>query len=339
MNRRRTLEYGFSAVLVAVIVALLSLQVLGRGTDPEPAPWPVAPAGKVKLGVTTLALAANSADAWTPEDLAEVNAFEQDARQHADIVMWFADWEHSGFDPAQARAVAERGSVPEISWEPWDSTIAPREPQPAYTLASIIRGDHDDSIREFARGVAGYGDPIRLRFAQEMNGDAYPWAESRNGNRPGEFAAAWRHVHRIFAEEGATNVTWIWSPVAGTIADSDYPGDPYVDVVGLSGFNGGTELFSKRWRTFAEAFSGPLDRLAEIAPGKPVALTEIASAEQGGSKAEWIRGMFDEIRARPEIEAVTWFNLRKETDWRIESSRAAQEAFAEGAAALRAASR
>ncbi len=334
--------YLLSAALVAVIFALLALQVLGPWSDgesPAPRPWPVVQTSGVAIGVTTLSLARNSFSAWRPDDLSEVNAFEQHARLHADIVMWFVDWEHGRFDAAQARAVAERGSIPEISWEPWDSRAGLRRRQPAYTLESIIEGRHDAYIRSFAEAARRYGGPLRLRFAQEMNGRRYPWAESANGNGRGEFVKAWRHVHAVFADLGATNVTWIWSPVAGTISAREYPGSSEVDVVGLSGFNGGTLVFSKRWRPFAEAFGPPLDAIHALAPDKPVALTEIASAERGGDKAEWIRDMFAEVRRRPYIRAVVWFNLRKEADWRIESTPAAQAAFAAGAASLRSVSR
>jgi beta-mannanase len=342
MKWRELRGYLLSAALVLVIVALLALQVIAPWRDdqsPGPEPWPISENDGVAIGVTTLSLARNAFRPWRTDDLSEVNAFEQDARLHADIVMWFLDWERGTFAPAQARAVAERGSTPEISWEPWDSRIAPRVPQPAYALERIIEGRHDAYIRSFAEAVRRYGRPLRLRFAQEMNGGAYPWSEAQNGNARGEFVKAWRHVHRIFTSAGASNVTWIWSPVAGTIHEGQYPGSRYVDIVGLSGFNGGTTLFAKRWRSFEEAFGPPLDAIRALAADKPVALTEIASAEQGGSKSRWIDGMFAGVRRRPYIRAVVWFNLRKETDWRIESSPEARAAFAAGAATVRSVSR
>jgi hypothetical protein len=40
--------------------------------------------------------------------------------------------------------------------------------------------------------------------------------------------------------------------------------------------------------------------------------------------------MFGEIQRRPYIRSIVWFNLRKEADWRIESSRSAERAFAAG---------
>jgi hypothetical protein len=330
---RRALLTG--ALLLAV-AGLLALQVRGPwGADKPPAaprPWPIAAEKpRVGLGVTTLALARNAYRPWEPADLREVDAFEHSARRHAGIVMWFADWAHNRhFNARQARAVAARGSVPEITWEPWDAFGEVE--QPDFRLARIIAGDHDDYIRRWAREIADYGDPVRIRFAQEMNGRWYPWCERANGNRRGEFVRAWRHVHAIFAAEGATNVVWVWAPVAGSVRAGLFPGADQVDVVGVSGFNGGSILFRREWRSFARAFGPTLDFVHALDPAAPVELAEIASTEVGGSKAAWISGMFEKIDRRPYIDAVVWFNLDKETDWRIESSASARRAFADGIA-------
>ena len=131
--------------------------------------------------------------------------------------------------------------MPEITWEPWDYTQGIYGRRPSYNLQSIVDGAHDAYIRSWARGLASYGKPVRLRFAQEMNGNWYPWSVGAYGNSSGEFVAAWRHVHDLVRAAGATNVLWVWSPVAlaGTITAEQYPGDDYVDIVGLSPFNGG----------------------------------------------------------------------------------------------------
>ena len=76
------------------------------------------------------------------------------------------------------------------------------------------------------------------------------------------------------------------------------------------------------------AFGPSLDFLHGLGRRKPIELSEVGSTEQGGSKAAWIRGMFDELGGARTSGRVVWFNLRKEADWRIESSRSAQRAFA-----------
>jgi beta-mannanase len=323
-----------SCALLLAIAALVALQVTRPWTDSAPQPWPRPAAGdppRVELGVTTPALAADSARPWRLGDLEQVDAFERDARRHADIVMWFADWAHvPNFDAQQAATVAARGSVPEISWEPWDSTRPLGAPQPGFRLSSIIDGAHDAYIERWAREMAAYRRPVLLRFAQEMNGRWYPWAEAANGNRPGQFVAAWRHVHAIFDRAGASNVRWVWSPVDGDVRPEQYPGAGLVDVVGLSGFVASERVFGSPWRSFATAFGPSLDAVHALAPGKPVSLAEVAAAQTGGDKAAWIAQMFQEIERRPYIRSIVWFNVRKEADWRIESSLAAQRAFAAG---------
>lgn len=333
--RQSTGKLGATLAAATVIGLALSnpLPVLG----PEPVEaravpaWPVrtsAPGGPV-VGVTTAALAENSTVAWRTGDLNQVNAFEQAVRGHAGIVQWFADWAHNPHvDVAQLAAVAARGSIPQISWEPWDYTRGLNRPQPAFRLSTITAGRHDGYIRTWARELAAYGQPVLLRFAHEMNGTWYPWAQASNGNHRGDYRRAWRHVHAIFQAEGATNVKWIWSPVAKTLDNLDYPGDDVVDEVGLSGFNGGTALRWTGWRSFVSIFAGPLSQLHAIAPHKPVQISEVGSAEAGGDKGRWIADMFTYLRKHPGIRSVLWFDLRKQTDWRISSSPGAAAAFA-----------
>jgi beta-mannanase len=334
MTTRPGAGAALTGALLLAIAGLVALQVTRPWSATVPPPWPPPPSGalqRVDLGVSTLALARDSARPWQPSDLQQVSAFEQDARHHADIVMWFADWAHvANFDPRQAAAVAARGSVPDIAWEPWDSSRPLGTAQPAFRLSGIIRGAHDAYIERWAREIAAYKRPVMLRFAQEMNGRWYPWSEAANGNRPGQFVRAWRHVHAIFVAAGASNVRWVWSPVAGDVRAEQYPGPGVVDIVGLSGFVAGKSVFGGRWRSFAGTFGPSLNAVHALAPGKPISLAEIAVAQVGGNKAAWIAGMFQEVQRHPDIRSIVWFNVRKEADWRIESSRSAEHAFAAG---------
>jgi beta-mannanase len=249
--------------------------------------------------------------------------------------MWYADWAH-GRRPLlrQLEAVSRRGSIPEITWEPWNALHAVPD-QPRYRLANIIAGRFDTYIRSWARTLATYREPVRLRLAQEMNGRWYPWSEQANGNHPHEFVRAWRRIHDIFDRAGATNVRWIWSPAAIDMSNEQYPGSRYVDVVSLSLFNGGNQLRYAPWRPFARLVSRSLARLRTIAPQKAVELSEVGCAEQGGNKAAWIAGMFETLSHHRTVKALIWYDLAKGSDWRIQSSSQAIRAFARGAASPR----
>ncbi len=351
--RRSRLRFaGRTLPAIAVLAAALGLAVVLHGrqafdgvTASVPArpvaetnvpAWPAASSrsATVDVGVTTLPLATQAVRPWTARDLQTVNAFERDAHKHVSIVMWYADWQEGAPSLAQLRAVAQRGSTPEITWEPWDSTKGLYSHQPRYQLRNIIDGKFDSYIRTWAHTLAKWGKPVRLRFAQEMNGNWYPWAESANGNRRGEFVRAWRHVHDIFAASKATNVQWVWSPVSGAPREY-FPGFRYVNIVGLTCLNGGTAAFKEGWRSFASICANSIHQLHALAPRLPIELSEVASAEAGGSKAAWIKGMFAFLGRHPEVKSLVWFNIRKQANWPIESSRAAERAFAEAVQAPR----
>ncbi len=300
-----------------------------KSPKPSPLPFRSDPQATVAIGATTNAGARNVNTPFKPVQLNQVNDFERSIQAHAGVTMWFSDWAHGEIDRQQLEAVAARDSVPEITWEPWDHELGRNLPQPDYSLRGIADGEHDEYIRRNAETVRDFGDPVMIRFAQEMNtpGTGYPWAQP-DENSAEDYVAAWRHIHDIFEEAGATNAEWVWSPLASIITEDYYPGYDYVDVVGLSGFNGGSALPWNGWRSFDRIFGRTLPQVKETAPGKPVQISEVSTAVGAGTKEKWVESMFRTIEKHPEIESLVWFNASKETDWRIQTSEGAMRAFA-----------
>jgi len=263
------------------------------------------------------------------------------------IIMWYQQWGTHGankFDPAMVAAVYKRGAVPMISWEPWDPGSKPHNIKvpsdaPDWTLNSITAGKHDAFIHSWARSIKAMGGPVMLRPMHEMNGNWYPWSGTMNGNQPQDFVAAWRHMHDIFMQEGATNVTWVWSvnyvskpfSIENTAA-AYYPGDKYVDWVSASGFNWGQSITGVPWKSFDDIFTSPLLYLKSL--GKPILIGECAAVEQGGSKPEWIKQTYAGLAANhPEIGAFIYYDAYEKgvkhgvQDWRIQSSKASAAAY------------
>lgn len=315
----RSLHTAVTASVVAVSVALAVVVV------PAPA---AGAATTVKIG------------AWAPNSpyggSGALDALEADIGRDLDFAHYYQSWAvDNAFNTTWADAAASGGRTPMITWEPWDYRTGGSS-QPTYRLATIADGTHDSYIRRWARDAAGWGKPLLVRFAHEMNTTSYPWSELTNGNQPGDYVRAWRHVHDLLDAEGATNVQLVWSPNVsydGTQPLAQiYPGDAYVDWVGVDGYNGGTALPWGGWLTFGQIFGPTLHEIRAITTTKPVMLAEVASVEQGGSKADWIRDLFAQLPTYPEIDAIVWFNENKEADWRIQSSSSSLEAFREAVA-------
>jgi hypothetical protein len=275
-----------------------------------------------------------------PEDPAKIDEFASVVGEQPSVVMWYQDWFTPGvkeFDEVRMNEVVARGAMPVVTWEPADWTRGAN--QPDYQLQDILDGNYDPYIRQFAQDSKAYGKPFYLRFAHEMNGDWYPWSPLANGNGGAEeYVAAWRHVHGIFEQEGATNVRWVWNPNAThpnrLSYASLYPGDGYVDWVAIDAYNWGASQPSwSSWQTFPEVFGASYEEMDALTD-KPMMVGETGSAEEGGDKADWIRRTFlEDLPSRyPQVRAVVWFHENKETDWRVDSSGASLEAYREVAA-------
>lgn len=245
-----------------------------------------------------------------------IETLERDLGRQLDIVHWYAPWD-DGWNARGAALLGDR--TPLISWE-----------NNHVTTASIAAGQHDTYIREWAAGARQHPTDVYVRLFPEMNGDWTPW----NGNAA-DLKAAWRRIVNLFRLEGAHNVKFVFSPNITDEPRADwnrmenyYPGDEYVDVLALDGFNRGDTL-THRWRTFQDTFQAPYERITRLNPTAPVWIAETGSTDTGGSKAQWVTDMFRALENRllPNLEAVVWFNEDKEYDWRIDSSPAALQAF------------
>jgi hypothetical protein len=277
-----------------------------------------------------------------PYDMAAVSDFQRLVGKAPSIVTMNLPFEGCSpscnfysFPARQLSAVRAYGAIPMLNWASMASPLQVDEP--AFRLAAVASGAYDSYIRGFALAAKAWGHPFFLRFDWEMNGSWFPWAEAANGNRRGDFVAAWRHVHDIFASVGATNATWVWCPAVDPYANLTdvgrlYPGAAYVDWSCLDGYNNGSSNGSGVWRSFAATYSSSYERLAAVAPGKPMMIGEVASSEHGGSKAAWISEMLDELPSRyPAIRAFVWYDVPGHGgDWPIETSRSAIDAFAAG---------
>ncbi len=228
------------------------------------------------------------------------------------ILHMFFNWTDGLMDEID---LVPQGCIPMLSWSPL----------PSYT--SVTNGSQDALIRRQARAVAAYHKPVFLRWGWEMNGNWFPWSGVKNSTRTAGYVAAWRHIHDIFATEGASNVAWVWSPnyfsdppQKWNDMSNYYPGDAYVDWVGTSGYSYGRQLPEFLFGTTYQKF----------AARKPIMITEVGISETGGStRPDWIRTLAGWIIAHPAIGALVWFDTDTfhGTNWRLDTTAAGIAAF------------
>lgn len=252
-------------------------------------------------------------------------------------IMWY---EHgfNEFPMENCRELYGKGYIPHIVWELgiWKN----KETGEELKFENILNGEWDKIIQSWANGAAEFGKPIIIRWGHEFNGNWYPWSVAKNGEDPEKYIRTYRYIHRIFDKAGAQNVLWAWSPNVVPVPQAPwndwlkaYPGDDYVDWIAVDGYNFGTKVITKRWDEFYGIYVDFYKRaLKEI--NKPIMLGEFASGSDGGDKAQWLRDMDRNFKEDfPAIKSFSWFNINKETDWRLEETpktiKAAKEIFSD----------
>jgi Glycosyl hydrolase family 26 len=208
------------------------------------------------------------------------------------------------------------GAIPMVSWR-------------GTYHDDILGGKFDSMIAANARRLARDGKPKLLRWGWEMNGSWYAWSGSQNGDDPAGYVACWKYLRKIFADEGADNVAWVWSVNWNSKPDTPendyqayYPGDKFVDWVAISGYNLHHETPAKLFDRFYQQY----------ASRKPVMISEVGSVDYGGrTKAEWVGQFAAYVNSRPDIAAVCWFDTDTHENysetWRVDTDAHALAAF------------
>lgn len=293
--------------------------------------------------------------------------------------------ERMGFAPAVAVSFAGFPmSEQEIEW--FGGAVDQVEQEGGTLLLTLephdgLRLDQDDvdALAERLAEVNERGVPVIVRFAHEMNGSWYEW-----GQQPEAYVAAFRQVADAVHDTPASTMMWAANygggyPFTGgryeskpdaadfglldldgngrlTMADDPYapyyPGDEYVDWVGMSLYHWGDvypwgenelpedDKFVSQLRGEYRGAGGDDTVLPDFygtygeQHGKPVAIPETSAlfnTNAGGPdeldiKQRWWRQVFGGQTAAqlPLLKMINWFDWRKdeveiggEVDWRV----------------------
>lgn len=232
----------------------------------------------------------------------------------------FTSWDF----PAQAFADDIRQNrVSLITFEPWPTENRSR----AKLLDDILAGAYDEQFAAWARQAASMRQPFLLRFMHEANntgpGGGYPWATDDTQKH----IDAFRRVHAIFEQEGANEYAkWVWSPLVLENAEKYYPGDAYVDFVGV------TALHSVYWDMHYGKLNKPLTskgfflylkRFFEKF-SKPVIFAETGNHTEIDERDEiYWRELIHHVGKDPQVRALVvynWVNAGHSEvvpDWRL----------------------
>ena len=270
----------------------------------------------------------------TVESYESIVSLEDSLKMKLPIIQLYTAWgskKDQIFPLLRAQAIYDLGSIPMITWEPWLNDFdAVKYPTNAALdninrggMKAVAEGKYDAYIDEWAKDAVEFHAPLFLRFGHEMNDPyRYPWGPQYN--KPEDFIAAWKHVVDRFRTAGANNIIWIWSPHPAYLTfEQYYPGEKYVDWIGVGALNYGTVAPWSKWWSFHDIFKGFYNNVSLY--NKPIMICEFGSLEVGGDRAAWYQQALDSFPQKyPLVKSLVMFNnsadnttTYKTLDWSI----------------------
>ena len=202
----------------------------------------------------------------------------------------------------------------------------------ASSLAAGAAGSYDDQFRRLAaRLVAdGFGDAV-LRLGWEFNGDWYPWAAAKC---PDCFVAYWRRVVTAMRAVPGARFRFDWNANLGSsplAPERVYPGDAFVDIIGLDVYNQSWDPDSvdarSRWQELLKGDHGlEWHRRFAAAHGKPMSYPEWGTGTRpdghgGGDDPYFIERMAEWIAANDVAYHIYWDYPAKDYDAELSRGR------------------
>uniref|UniRef100_A0AB33JFQ0 Glycosyl hydrolase n=1 Tax=Prevotella sp. GTC17262 TaxID=3236797 RepID=A0AB33JFQ0_9BACT len=208
-----------------------------------------------------------------------------------------------------------RGGIVTLSWHP-DNPVTEKtawDPSGDAVKASLPHGTHRAKMREWTDRVGhfilslkdrdGHLIPVIFRPFHEMSGGWFWW-----GNKsctPEEYQQLYRVLYRHLSGMGCNNIVWAYSPNVGYDDFMKYyPGDQYVDVLGIDIYE-----FDKDNAKYQQSVKQCLDELTALGKqeNKIIAFTETGC--QGLPYADWFtQTLWPAIKNYPISYVLFWRN-------------------------------
>lgn len=198
-----------------------------------------------------------------------------------------------------------------VTIEPWTWTIDERN-TPDFLRNGILNGYYDGNMRAICRVLGQLQSPVSVRWGHEMerNDGQFIWS----GWKPEDYIDAFHRMIDVCRAE-APNINVIWSPAGDEGLEKYYPGDDYVDLVGVSifGFEPWEKAILGKTRSYQEILDAVYPRVAVF--GKPVLVAELGYSGSAAYVEGWENSVRQPQPDKPALSGVVYFDQQEVYPW------------------------
>jgi mannan endo-1,4-beta-mannosidase len=260
-----------------------------------------------------------------------LSALQKKAGKNVRTVSTYVTVGHA-LDPKLVKLARKKDVKLIISWLPDKGKDTAKAP--GYRLSAIALGKFDDDLRALALQIKALPHGAIVRPMPDPNTPWYAWSGTVNGNRPGDYVKAWKHVRSVLRKTAGKKVKLLWSVYARSVPDDKknaisvyFPGTKHVDLVGADAYNFGNAQ-GLTWTAPADLFAPAYGAIQKLAARKSFWISETGSTAKGGDEGAWIGALGQLAKTMPKLKGVVWYDVRDSTgDFRVPRKGAAAAAF------------
>lgn len=223
-------------------------------------------------------------------NVADLKVIEKNIGARFNLISFTQQWSDSvkEIPMIKMNKIRNHGGLPFISWQANET---------GNTLFSEIKkGNCDNYLTKYAAFLKNYKDPVFITFT---NTD-----ENANISQE-DYIRTWQYLYTFFNDLGISNITWVWCP-KNIGEEKLYPGEKFVDWIGVTCLNYGEDQKQKDWYSFTDIYAPYRKAFGKFK--KPVMINSFGSAA-GEGQSRWISNALKDIKNNyPEVKSLVFFN-------------------------------
>lgn len=245
-------------------------------------------------------------------DYKDLRKTEKELGYRFNFIVHYSDFSRS--DPATTIApvlkqAAAEGRTVELTLQTVD------EEDGSNQVYKVLNGKYDGYLKDYAKAIQDGGAPVLLRIGNEMNGDWCKYCAYHLSRDPEIYTAFYRYIADKLTEYGVGDqILYVWNPNNDSWPNyfwnypgMYYPGDEYVDIIGMTAYNTGTYYPSELWQDFGTLYDETYAHV-QAAYRQPVMITEFACSGIGGDKVAWTKEMLKHLAGYKDLKVAIWWN-------------------------------
>ena len=161
----------------------------------------------------------------------------------------------------------------------------------------------------------GRTSPVIVRLAHEMDvPDQYPWYFAN----PYHYHLFYRHIYRLLNGYSAYPLLWLWSPQGRPYSAKYWPGEAFVDLIGISVFSSASWSPEDELQSFSSIVSSKswLSRYFK----RPLFAAEIGVSATPNIQSQWISDATKWILDNPDLLIGIIYYQSKQPDFMVEKT-------------------